>query len=511
MTAKSIDKELVYLYTLASIGFGCLIGWDVTNLFGPAMSILAYGDEGYRLFLRTVGIASLALSYLAYRSAASWVIDNHRKLIVVAALLSSSVVFCSAAHQLIDVPVLVDIVAWVLFGAGDALLCLLWGSYLSTIPTQRTGTSMGVGAIIGTALFVAAASVSPTLMSLFVVLAVLAVSALVLALLSSQVPAEKYEQARNGAVPRLFLDPKASFSFAAHGVAYGFITFCMCLISEEAAVIVGASGFIGSLCVTAVNRLMPISRIDSGILQRLAFPIIVVSILALPLVDATGKIVCGCMANSALAFTNIITRSSACVDCAEFHLQPVAHFAQRQFPIWIGFFFGGIAVIALWGQFESNSAAASWFTLALVALIAVAFSIYGANDSDTKQQLEDIMTLSQNESGNLPFPAEDAQGALAADNDAIEPKGPSFQEACDSIGERYGLSPREKEVFLLLARGRNAKYIQEELCIGTSTVKTHIYRIYRKMGISSQQLLIDSVDEQLVSPAAATPQEARPS
>ena len=60
----------------------------------------------------------------------------------------------------------------------------------------------------------------------------------------------------------------------------------------------------------------------------------------------------------------------------------------------------------------------------------------------------------------------------------------------------YDLSPREAEIFTLLAKGRNAKFIQEELCISSSTVKTHIYRIYRKMGINSQQRLIDMVDRE---------------
>ena len=58
----------------------------------------------------------------------------------------------------------------------------------------------------------------------------------------------------------------------------------------------------------------------------------------------------------------------------------------------------------------------------------------------------------------------------------------------------FDLSPREGEIFYLLAKGRNAKHIQEKLCISSSTVKTHIYRIYQKMGINSQQLLIDAVD-----------------
>ena len=73
-----------------------------------------------------------------------------------------------------------------------------------------------------------------------------------------------------------------------------------------------------------------------------------------------------------------------------------------------------------------------------------------------------------------------------------------FRVRCERVCGRYDLSPREAEIFTLLAKGRNAKFIQEELCISSSTVKTHIYRIYRKMGINSQQLLIDTVDDEAI-------------
>ena len=43
----------------------------------------------------------------------------------------------------------------------------------------------------------------------------------------------------------------------------------------------------------------------------------------------------------------------------------------------------------------------------------------------------------------------------------------------------------------LLARGRNARFIQEELAISYSTTKTHVSRIYRKLGVHAHQELID--------------------
>lgn len=77
-----------------------------------------------------------------------------------------------------------------------------------------------------------------------------------------------------------------------------------------------------------------------------------------------------------------------------------------------------------------------------------------------------------------------------------QPSGCSMQELENkykSIIEAFSLTPRESEVFILLAQGRNASVIQERLVISKNTVKTHVKNIYAKLGIHSQQELIDMI------------------
>ena len=54
---------------------------------------------------------------------------------------------------------------------------------------------------------------------------------------------------------------------------------------------------------------------------------------------------------------------------------------------------------------------------------------------------------------------------------------------------------READILAYLAKGRNAAWIQEELTISPHTVKSHIYNIYRKLDIHSQQKLMSFVEE----------------
>ncbi len=72
--------------------------------------------------------------------------------------------------------------------------------------------------------------------------------------------------------------------------------------------------------------------------------------------------------------------------------------------------------------------------------------------------------------------------------------GDQWDARCKSIGEQFGLSPRELEVFCMLARGRDRAYIEENLVISKNTVKAHVKHIYAKLGIHSHQELLDLLD-----------------
>ena len=87
----------------------------------------------------------------------------------------------------------------------------------------------------------------------------------------------------------------------------------------------------------------------------------------------------------------------------------------------------------------------------------------------------------------------DAEAVCAVYEQAIEEAG-GIEAACEALGRRFRLTPRERDVFLLLARGRNRAFICEELVIGDETVKSHVKSIYRKVDVHSQQSLIDLIE-----------------
>jgi two-component system nitrate/nitrite response regulator NarL len=52
--------------------------------------------------------------------------------------------------------------------------------------------------------------------------------------------------------------------------------------------------------------------------------------------------------------------------------------------------------------------------------------------------------------------------------------------------ERNLLTPRERQVMLLAAKGLPNKTIGEQLNVTEGTIKLHLHRIYRKLGINSR-------------------------
>ncbi|MDE8701880.1 LuxR C-terminal-related transcriptional regulator [Adlercreutzia equolifaciens] len=96
----------------------------------------------------------------------------------------------------------------------------------------------------------------------------------------------------------------------------------------------------------------------------------------------------------------------------------------------------------------------------------------------------------------------DGRAAIANSESAPAPVAFSYGAEMDAIlahrtavAQRFGLSARETEIFLLLAQGRSRPYIRDSLYLSKNTVATHIRHIYEKLSVHSQQELIDLVEE----------------
>lgn len=137
--------------------------------------------------------------------------------------------------------------------------------------------------------------------------------------------------------------------------------------------------------------------------------------------------------------------------------------------------------------------------LFVVALMGVAWSLLAGRRADARGTAEEPVPLVAC-GRDLPAASDAPAGSSGAPSGV--PSGPdgappdpqcTMLDRCAELAGRYALSPRETEVFMLLVQGRSRSFIQEELVLSGSTVKTHVSHIYAKMGVQGRQELMDLV------------------
>lgn len=105
---------------------------------------------------------------------------------------------------------------------------------------------------------------------------------------------------------------------------------------------------------------------------------------------------------------------------------------------------------------------------------------------------------------NSGMPAEGTSSERSMDGSAATPRHDAQQPSngfdqlpytCHLIAVEYDLTRREEEILQLLVRGRTASRIAETLCITTATTRTHLRNIYAKLGVHSQQDILDMYEE----------------
>ena len=151
---------------------------------------------------------------------------------------------------------------------------------------------------------------------------------------------------------------------------------------------------------------------------------------------------------------------------------------------------GALAVAAglLWPQ---TAGAVALFLAAVSACLALALAAALVTDRRQRTRLAQVPRPVP----TVPAEAEASDGyveeLLEADS---SPRRLALSRAIAIIAIDCQLTPREREVLVLLVRGRDVRHISEALVVSVNTVRTHIQKVYSKLGVHSRQELIDHVE-----------------
>ncbi|MDR0350974.1 MAG: helix-turn-helix transcriptional regulator, partial [Coriobacteriales bacterium] len=83
-------------------------------------------------------------------------------------------------------------------------------------------------------------------------------------------------------------------------------------------------------------------------------------------------------------------------------------------------------------------------------------------------------------------------GAVAPGSDTLQ--AVDIETAWQLVTSENGLSKRESEVLLLLARGRSRRALSDVLGVSEETIKSHVANIYTKLGVHSREELISLME-----------------
>lgn len=285
---------------------------------------------------------------------------------------------------------------------------------------------------------------------------------------------------RKISIERLRFDWRSSLSYSITGLAIGIC--CAVLwwqIGNLAASVVFGLGFVAASVVSLViSRVKGASWVLLGPVERWTFPLIICTLLVIIAIGFSGvaSAVFGIVLYCLLMVRDISRAVTRQALASEYDVQPTYLYARATLPEIAGMVLG-VSVGTGLAAFQAQVYVV-WVLYLLVALFAIAAAIvpYGEDELVMPTVME----------------ADDGEG-----RSGLAIAGGDWNRACEDICEAHGLTPREGDVFRKLARGRTAKVIARDLTISEHTVKSHTYNVYRKLGVNSQQELIDMTVEEL--------------
>lgn len=228
---------------------------------------------------------------------------------------------------------------------------------------------------------------------------------------------------------------------------------------------------LGTIAVIGVVLIMRKGRMFPDALFSVAVLFIVGGFLLVPIAEIGGTAAASWLSSGVVCFNILYLYTLLAISSRnKINAIPVLAWGAsiETFSMLVGSLAGG----AILDRFAADHTAISLLSIAIVLIIlgSILFTIRSFSFSRTIESVEPETSLS------------------------LATQSSTWEERAAHIGKQAALTPREQEVFALLARGRNSPFIQKELFITNNTVKAHVKHIYQKLGVSSHQELIDLVD-----------------
>lgn len=456
-------------FALGALGSAFTWCWLFTSFNGNAFLFPFPEEMNFYRFLELLGIA-LGLVLIKSTSRRAGQTRSSRCFALLPVLLSlPCMVNLVLAAFGTEVPRAFSLVAWVLLGASVSYCFTIWGSYFSTQKMEGSATYCILSTIIGAVLFfiISFEAAFLSVITSFILL----VASVVLSLTLTAPPttsASEVPYSRENAKAHVPL--RLKLNVLAFGTAFGVGLFIVFNETKAEFMPVLTVSFVSLGCgLLLYYQGIKKGRFSFQSVQRLLLPCMIAALLPMPFVDSVGKFFLGILLMSVSIFFDLTNCVHGIKTVERNNLAPRYFIAAGRLPYQIGEWLGwslGFLLTLLWGSASEGSELIALCLVLALCLVAVVNYL----------------------------PIENPPEAVSAGNDGVN----TLEMRCDHIAKRCSLTPREREILPFLAKGRNAEYIQNQLGISMHTARAHIYHIYDKMAVHSQQDLMDVVDAEIL-------------
>lgn len=506
-TSSVAESGISIAVVLTVVGFAAFWAALFSLVFSDAFT--TPGDDSLMGFIfRLLLLIGFAVAQLLSGTRLSDTVNSRGKKLAILAL-SFACMLALAAFSLMDFEAsdlssVLQAVIWMLLGFGMGVELDLWGVIWSGIDSERDKGSFCSLAMAASVLVAVGACSAmlfpPSSVCIAATSALFIISGVLLLLCEKRIP-NCEEVSVQASRKRLNLTNMAMLTPLVASYAFGVVLALNGLrLGADLAFFTALTGFgIGALCPLVVTAIRGAAPSPSSV-ERVVFPIICACMLVLPFMASEQSLQIVMMLAVADLTAYFVNHLSVLVLLAyRKHLKPAYHFAKGLTATTCGLALGWATVTIpffVCGEGLQGYSSAGWVTsqmpqiiagnvigITLITCMITVFAIvlvlsivpYASN-----RMVEDL----------YPQAHEGSQDDEKSDIDVHE-------RACASICDEHGLTPREREVFAYLMRGRNAEFISKELVISIHTAKTHTARIYRKLDINSQQQLLDITEERM--------------
>lgn len=471
--------------TVGLAGFGVLLGWHFLILYFSFPKTGGMFPAEF-IFVRQVVLnASLCIGFgvfgmLMRNMPQRDMIHSHTAAYIsmaLGAVGSSTLVVGSAAG------IIWSILAVILIGTSEAVLMLFWLRFYTETSQNYSGMSLSVSAVLASLICFFTYHLTFEV-SVFVIITLPFASGLLLITMTEGIPLRSNDPVGAGisdwdSARKPYW--KATAQLMAMALFFGMVQGCSSpdrtLMPAADPVTVLGAGVAGIVLFVLYSRSRHAP--DLGPVISTSLLMYVAGMLLLPFRAAFLSQVAAFFIMTGFIFYFILTLIFIIDLCRTFDLNATKSVGINQALEYAMFAVGVIAGNALWARFgESDLLPFAISSVAVFSLCAIV--VYLTTDRPPWEAAY--------------YKPKHILETKGEDSPEDEPEELNEIDLAALVSERFSLTPRETEVFALLSKGRNAEFIQKTLYISNHTVKTHIYNIYRKMGVHSLQELLDILD-----------------